>query len=403
MVQMRRKRPPLKFDFSLKTTSFVPALDNSMTEQTQPLNLLDLDPAAMRAWFVAHDEKPFRASQLLKWIYQRGVHDFNQMTDLSKKLRENLLKHCVIKLPEIVIEQTSSDGTTKWLLRLQDGNCIEAVFIPEKDRGTLCVSSQVGCMLNCSFCSTAQQGFNRNLTTAEIIGQVMLAACQLGQFDGRRDRRMVTNVVLMGMGEPLLNYPAVLAAMKLMLDDETFGMSKRRVTLSTAGLVPAIDQLAQDCDVALAISLHATRDELRNELVPLNKKYPIKQLLDACRRYVDRDRRLRITFEYVMLDGVNDQPAHARELIKLLKGIPSKLNLIPFNPFPNSQYQRSSAEAIERFQNIVSAAGIVTVVRRPRGDDIDAACGQLAGKITDKTRRSERLRSQPILMAEGMR
>ena len=368
----------------------------------QKTNLLTLDPQQMRDWFAALGEKPFRASQMLKWIYQRGVHDFDQMTDLSKALREQLKVCAHISLPEIAIDQASHDGTRKWLLRLEDGNCIETVYIPEGERGTLCVSSQVGCILNCSFCSTAQQGFNRNLTTAEIIGQVMLAVVQLGQFEGSRERRMVTNVVMMGMGEPLLNYDAVVPAMRLMLDDEAFGLSKRRVTLSTAGVVPALDKLALDCDVALAISLHATRDELRNELVPLNKKYPIRELLDACRRYISRERKMHITFEYVMLDGVNDQPQHARELVKLLKDIPAKVNLIPFNPFPNSQYKRSPAASIERFQSIVAEGGITVIVRRTRGDDIDAACGQLAGQVADRTRRSQRLQELPVRIAGGM-
>jgi len=364
-------------------------------------NLLNLDAVQMREWFTARGEKPFRVSQMMKWLYQRGVHDFDQMTDLSKTLRTTLNEQAEIRLPEIAVDQASSDGTHKWLLRLEDGNCIETVFIPEGERGTLCVSSQVGCILNCSFCSTAQQGFNRNLTTAEIIGQVLLASIQLGQFEGPRNHRAVTNVVMMGMGEPLLNYDNVVPALHLMMDDEAFGLSKRRVTVSSAGVVPALDRLAQDCDVALAISLHATENELRNELVPLNKKYPIEALLDACRRYADRERRLSITFEYVMLDGINDQPRHAKQLIRLLKGIPAKVNLIPFNPFPNSSYKRSSPEAIERFQKIIAASELTAFVRRPRGDDIDAACGQLAGQVADKTRRTRRLQEQAVVLKQA--
>lgn len=353
-----------------------------------PVNLFDLDLAGMEGFFARIGEKPFRALQVVKWIHQHGVTDIAQMTNLSKELRARLTASACLTLPEIALEQASADGTRKWLVRLHDGNCIETVFIPEHDRGTLCISSQVGCVLNCTFCSTAQQGFNRNLTTAEIIGQLFLARQALG---AAKDNRVVSNVVMMGMGEPLLNFENVVPALNLMLDDNAYGLSKRRVTLSTAGVVPALDRLREVSDVALAVSLHATRDELRDELVPLNKKYPIAELLAACRRYIADKPHRSITVEYVMLDGINDQPQHARELVRLLKDLPSKVNLIPFNPFPNSRYQRSSAEAIDRFQNQLIAAGVITVVRRTRGDDIDAACGQLAGQVRDRTSRSARL------------
>jgi len=355
-------------------------------------NLLDFDPNGLKQFFSDHGEKPFRSTQLLKWIYHRGISDFEAMTDLSKSLRTLLTSTAEIRPPEMVVEQDSNDGTKKWLLRLDDGNCIETVFIPESGRGTLCISSQVGCILNCSFCSTAKQGFNRNLTTAEIIGQVWVAAKMLGQFEQDQQNRIISNVVLMGMGEPLLNYEQVLPAMKLMMEDNAFGLSKRRVTLSTAGIVPALDKLREDCDVSLAISLHATTDELRNELVPINKKYPIAELLAACRRYIADTARKKITFEYVMLSGINDQPKHAKELVKLLEGIPAKVNLIPFNPYPNSIYKTSTQAAIDLFYNVLYRAGMTTITRRTRGEDIDAACGQLAGKVLDRTKRSERLK-----------
>lgn len=361
-----------------------------MTSKTQKPNLLDFDLAGMKAFFQENGEKPFRAVQLIKWLHQRGVLDIDQMTDLSKKLREWLKTHAEIRLPKIIVDQASSDGTHKWLLQLEDGNCIETVYIPVESRGTLCISSQVGCILNCSFCSTAKQGFNRNLTVGEIIGQLWVAAQSLGQFEEGAERK-VTNVVMMGMGEPLLNYDNVLNAMRLMLEDNAYGLSKRRVTLSTAGVVPGMDKLSEDIGVALAVSLHATNNELRNELVPLNKKYPIDVLMQACKRYVDNGLHRAITFEYVMLDGVNDSDADARELVKLLKGINAKVNLIPFNPFPNSPYKSSSAKRISEFVNVLNHAGIVTITRRTRGDDIDAACGQLAGKVKDKTRRSIKL------------
>ncbi|MGA7802083.1 MAG: 23S rRNA (adenine(2503)-C(2))-methyltransferase RlmN [Gammaproteobacteria bacterium] len=352
------------------------------------VNLLELDHAGLQALFAEMGEKPFRASQLLKWIYQQGVDDFEAMTNLGKGLRARLSEMAEVRLPEVALDRDSEDGSRKWLLRLDDGNCIEAVFIPEKERGTLCVSSQVGCGLDCSFCATGKQGFNRNLTTAEIISQVLVAVRTLGRAAG--DRRAVTNVVLMGMGEPLLNFEAVLPALRLMLDDLAFGLSKRRVTLSTSGVVPQIDRLREVCDVSLAVSLHAPNDTLRNDLVPLNRKYPIRELLDACRRYVSGEGRRRITFEYVMLDGVNDSDEHARQLIRILRGVPSKVNLIPFNPFPNTHYRRSAPERIDRFRELLQEAGYTTITRRTRGDDIDAACGQLAGQFQDRTRRRAR-------------
>ena len=341
----------------------------------------------MRDFFVQIGEKPYRSTQVVQWIYQRGELDIDKMTDLSKPLRQSLLEHTEIRLPEIVLDQVASDGTRKWLLRLADGNCIETVFIPEEDRGTLCVSSQVGCVLNCSFCSTARQGFNRNLLVSEIIGQLWVAGEALGQTG---NERIITNIVMMGMGEPLLNFDNVVSSMKLMLDDHAYGLSKRRVTLSTAGVVPAIDELAKTLPVSLAVSLHASNDELRNQLVPLNKKYPIRQLLDACTRYVGIDTRRKVTFEYVMLDGVNDSMKHAHELANLLGEVPSKVNLIPFNPFPQTMLQRSSQDTIDRFRDYLMKRGIITVTRKTRGDDIDAACGQLAGKIRDRTSRSTR-------------
>ncbi|MDH5228839.1 MAG: 23S rRNA (adenine(2503)-C(2))-methyltransferase RlmN [Gammaproteobacteria bacterium] len=360
--------------------------------QTQgKINLFNFGPAQLADFFVSIGEKPFRATQVMKWIYQLGVDDFAQMTNLSKALRQRLSETAEVRVPQMITEQRSSDGTIKMLLRLHDGNAIETVFIPESTRGTLCVSSQVGCVLNCSFCSTARQGFNRNLNTAEILGQVWWAAKTLGQFELEQSQRIVSNVVMMGMGEPLLNLSNVAPALQMMLADNGFGLSRRRVTVSTAGVVPAIAELKQQADVALAVSLHAVRDDLRDELVPINKKYPIKELLDACKSYVKDTARGRITFEYVMLDGVNDSIAEAKALVKLLKGIPSKINLIPFNPFPNSPYLCSSASTILQFQNILVNSGLTTMVRKTRGDDIDAACGQLAGRVQDRTRRSERL------------
>jgi len=354
-------------------------------------NLLDLDREGLAAFFGKHGEKPFRATQLMQWLYGHGVSDFAAMTNISKALQMRLQELAEIRLPELASDSLSGDGSRKWLFRLADGNCIETVFIPELERGTLCVSSQVGCMLNCTFCSTAQQGFNRNLSSGEIIAQVWMAGRLLGQFEATE--RMVSNVVMMGMGEPLLNYDNAVRAMRLMQDDFGFGLSKRRITLSTAGVVPMIRQLREDCDVSLAVSLHAPNDTLRDELVPLNRKYPISELLDACREYVGEGRR-RVTFEYVMLAGVNDSDEHARELIRVLQGVPAKVNLIPFNPFPQTHYLRSSNNRIHRFFELLNAAGIVTITRKTRGDDIDAACGQLAGRFQDRTRRRTRNHAQ---------
>jgi 23S rRNA (adenine2503-C2)-methyltransferase len=355
----------------------------------QKVNLLNYNYHQMRELLTQWGEKPFRAQQLIQWIHQTGLSDFSQMTNIGKALIEKLSRIAYIGLPEIVTCQKSNDGTHKWLLKLDCGNCIETVFIPESNRGTLCVSSQVGCALNCSFCSTAKQGFNRNLTTAEIIGQVWLAARELSLTKGVHDQR-ITNVVMMGMGEPLLNFDNVVAAMDLMMDDFAYGLSKRRVTLSTSGVLPDLERLKEVSPVALAVSLHAPNDELRNELVPINKKYPLAQLMALCKSYFKDEPRRKVTFEYVMLKGVNDQPEHAAQLIKLLKDVPSKVNLIPFNPFPMTQYQRSSQEAIDAFRDRLIKNGINTITRKTRGDDIDAACGQLAGEVKDRTSRSQR-------------
>jgi len=356
------------------------------------INLLNFDRQRMTDFFVELGEKPFRATQMLKWIYQFGVSDFEQMTNLSKSTREKLNAIAKISVPDIIEQQLSDDGTIKWLFSLENGNAIETVFIPENDRGTLCVSSQIGCALECSFCSTAQQGFNRNLSTAEVIGQVWAANQAMKVLP--RNQRVISNVVMMGMGEPLLNFNNVVAAMNIMMDDNAYGLSKRRVTISTSGVVPALERLKAVSDVALAVSLHATNDELRNELVPINKKYPIKQLLAACKFYIEGENKRKVTFEYVMLDGVNDKPQHARELVALIKDIPSKVNLIPFNPFPNTNYKCSSRKSIEKFRDILMKSGVISTTRKTRGDDIDAACGQLAGKVIDKTKR--RLRQDNI-------
>jgi len=357
-------------------------------------NLFGLDPQAMREFFVGIGEKPFRAAQMLQWIHQYGVDSFETMTNIGRALRERLADVAEVIAPQIVLDLKAVDGTRKWLLRLADGNCIETVFIPEEGRGTLCVSSQVGCTLNCSFCSTGHQGFNRNLDAGEIIAQVWVANRALGR--NPKGDRIITNVVMMGMGEPLLNFDNVVAAMRLMLDDMAYGLSKRRVTLSTAGVVPAIDRLHETCPVSLAVSLHAPNDALRDQLVPLNRKYPIAMLLDACKRYVSGDGRRRVTFEYVMLAGVNDTEAHARELSHLLADVPAKVNLIPFNSFPEGVYHRSDRATIDRFRDILLRAGLMTVTRKTRGDDIDAACGQLAGRVQDRTRRS--LRSKQAMV-----
>lgn len=357
------------------------------------VNLLGLNRRALEAFFAEMGEKPFRAQQVMKWIYHLGVTDFESMTNLSKALRTRLAETAEIRLPEVVLDQPSRDGTRKWVLRMDSGNSVETVFIPESDRGTLCISSQVGCSLNCSFCSTARQGFNRNLSTAEIVGQIALAAFTLGLPENKGDR-VITNVVLMGMGEPLLNFDNVVQAMDLMNDDLAFGISKRRITLSTAGVAPAIDRLREVSDVSLAISLHAPFDELRNELVPINRKYPIAELLASCRRYIEGKLHRRITVEYAMLDGVNDRPEHARALVKVLRDVPSKINLIPFNPFPGAPYRRSSDATVERFRDILHRAGYTTIIRKTRGDDIDAACGQLVGRVDDRTRRSKRFEGE---------
>jgi 23S rRNA (adenine2503-C2)-methyltransferase len=377
---------------SVKITTMASIPTRTIDVDTPPVssrvNLLDLDRQGLIAFFTKLGEKPFRASQVLKWIYQCGVDDFDAMTNLSKSLRDTLHNEAEIRFPEIVSEQQSEDGTIKWLLRIDNGNCIETVFIPEAERGTLCISSQVGCALECSFCSTAQQGFNRNLSVGEIIGQLWVAnkslQCQ------PRTNRVISNVVLMGMGEPLLNFDNVVSAMNLMLDDLAYGLSKRRVTLSTSGVIPALDRLKQVSDVSLAVSLHAPDDALRNELVPINRKYPIRELLAACQRYITGEARRKVTFEYVMLDGINDSPRQARQLVKLLQDVPAKVNLIPFNPFPGTQYRSSSRERIDAFRDILMKAGLITVTRKTRGEDIDAACGQLAGKVLDRTKRTSR-------------
>lgn len=360
-----------------------------MVVQTARQNLLDFDRPALAEWFRVRGEKPFRAQQVLKWIHQQGVDDFDAMTNLSKSLRESLRADACIDALEVAADQCSADGSRKWLFALADGNRIECVYIPEADRATLCISSQVGCSLNCSFCSTAQQGFNRNLTTGEIIGQLWMANRLLA--DG--GKTPVSNVVLMGMGEPLLNLDNVLPAVHLMQDDFAYALSKRRVTLSTAGVVPGLQRLAAETDISLALSLHAPDNALRDQLVPLNKKYQIREVLQACKAYVGEGRR-RVTIEYVMLDGVNDSDAQACALARVLQQVPSKVNLIPFNPFPKTRYRRSSPGRIDRFRDILHKAGIVTITRKTRGDDIDAACGQLAGDFEDRTRRRERIAVQ---------
>jgi 23S rRNA (adenine2503-C2)-methyltransferase len=350
-----------------------------------PINLLDFDESGLSRYFAGIGERDYRARQLIKWVHQQGVVDFTAMTNLSRALREHLQAAMVVRTPLIESEQHSRDGTRKWVLRVDSGNCVETVFIPEGERGTLCVSSQVGCPLDCAFCATARQGFNRNLAIGEIIGQVWLAARQLGQHPklGRR----ITNVVMMGMGEPLLNFDNVVPAMQLMMDDNAYNLGRKRVTLSTAGVVPGIDRLARECPVSLAISLHATNDALRDQLVPINRKYPLAELLDACRRYVEVNPHGEITFEYVMLKGVNDSVTEARALVRLLQGLPAKVNLIPFNPFAGAGFERSDDAAIDAFRERLSRSGIITITRKTRGDDIAAACGQLVGEVKAKARR----------------
>ncbi len=345
----------------------------------EKINLLGLDRKAMEALFEGLGSKPFHGRNVLKWIHKHGVTDFDAMTDLSKKLRAQLQALAEVRVPEIVFDQPAADGTHKWLLELDCGNRIESVLIPDDGRNTLCVSSQVGCSLDCSFCSTAQQGFNRNLTVAEIIGQVWVATRELG--------KPLTNVVLMGMGEPLANFDAVVSAMDIMQDDLAYMLSKYRVTISTSGIVPALYQLKKVSDVSLAVSLHAPNNELRDQLVSINKKYPLEELIPACREYVKGDKRRKVTWEYVMLDGVNDTIQHAKQLIRLLEGTPSKMNLIPFNPFPGTDYRCSSKEHIDAFRERLMKAGIITVTRKTRGEDIDAACGQLVGRVQDRSRR----------------
>ena len=365
-----------------------------------PVNLLDFDAAGLAAYVESIGERPFRARQLTRWIHQRGADRFDTMSDLARSLRTKLQGSATVSAPAVLRDTQSADGTRKWLLDVGAGNAIETVYIPEDDRGTLCVSTQAGCAVNCRFCSTGKQGFSRNLRTAEIIGQLWWAEHLL-----RRARagiaehdRVISNVVLMGMGEPLQNYEPVLAALRLMLDDNAYGLSRRRVTLSTAGMVPQMDRLAQDCPVALAVSLHASNDALRDELVPLNRKYPLRELLGACQRYLRHAPRDFITFEYVMLDGINDADAHARELVDLVRDVSCKFNLIPFNPFPGSGLRTSSPERMQVFARILSDAAIVTTVRKTRGEDIDAACGQLAGEVQDRTHVRERASRLPPLV-----
>ncbi len=358
-----------------------------MSEAAPPVNLLGMTRTELEGFVAGFGAKPFRARQLLKWIYRRGEADFSRMTDLARDFRAELAMRAEVTVPEIVSARTASDGTRKWLLRMPGaaGNAqvVETVFIPEPGRGTLCISSQIGCALDCSFCATGAQGFNRNLTAAEIIGQVWLANRELGRDP--EGERIITNVVLMGMGEPLANYRNVLPAMQIMLDDFGYDLSRRRVTLSTSGLVPQIYRLAEDANVALAVSLHAPNDRLRDELVPINRKHPIAELLTACWHYLERQNGRSVTFEYTMLDGVNDRPEHARELARLLRGHHAKVNLSPFNTFPGTRYRRSPAEAIRRFRDLLMQGGVMATIRKTRGDDIDAACGQLRGQVLDRT------------------
>ncbi len=371
-----------------------------MNEAARKQNLLDLDREGLERFFAdTLGEQRYRAHQVMKWIHHRYVTDFDAMTDLGKALRAKLQQHAEVVVPQIQFEKPSTDGTHKWLLGMDGKNSIEAVFIPDKGRGTLCVSSQVGCALNCQFCSTATQGFNRNLSTAEIVGQVWVAARHLGNVPHLQ--RKLTNVVMMGMGEPLMNFDNVVRAMSVMRDDLGYGLANKRVTLSTAGMVPMIDRLSVESDVSLAVSLHAANDELRTELVPLNKKYPIAELMAACARYVRHNKkRDSVTFEYTMMRGVNDQPQHARELARLMRQFDNavqskdagKVNLIPFNPFPGTRYERSTEEDIRAFQKILLDSQVLTMVRRTRGDDIDAACGQLKGQVVDRTRRQAEFR-----------
>jgi 23S rRNA (adenine2503-C2)-methyltransferase len=352
-------------------------------------NLLGLDAEGLARFFEAQGEKPFRARQVLRWIHQLGEGDFSKMSDLSKALREALAHGACVQAPQIVGDETTADGTRKWLIKVDGANAVESVFIPETGRATQCVSSHAGCVLDCSFCATGKQGFNRNLTSAEIVGQLWTANRALG--NPSRAKRILSNVVFMGMGEPLLNLDNVIPALRLMLDDNAYGLSRRRVTVSTSGVIPGMDRLRDECPVALALSLHAPNDKLRDELVPVNRKYPLRELMAACNRYLDKAPRDFITFEYVMLEGINDGEEHAREAAALSRIVRCKYNLIPFNPFGGSQYRRSSPERIRRFAEILQRAGITVTTRKTRGDDIAAACGQLAGEVADRTRRSRRL------------
>ena len=368
-------------------------------EDAQPrkekTNLLGLSASRIGDFLESLGEKRFRGTQILKWVHQQGVTDINEMTNISKGLRESLSEVAEVTLPEVVSVQDSVDGTRKWLIRMDGGSCIEMVYIPERDRGTLCVSSQIGCALDCSFCATGKQGFARDLTAGEIIGQLWIAAESFNQFDLKAPRR-VTNVVMMGMGEPLMNFDNVVDAMNLMLDDNAYGLSKRRVTLSTAGMVPELDKLGDVSDVSLAISLHAPNDELRNELVPINRKYPLQTFIDSAKRYLDKmpDNRRKITVEYTLMDRVNDRDEHAKELSVLLRDLPCKINLIPFNPFPGSGYKTVTKVALGRFRDILHNDGYTVTVRTTRGDDIAAACGQLAGEVNDRTKRQERYKKR---------
>ena len=357
------------------------------------VNLIGYPKNQLIEFFADLGEPRFRANQVLKWIHQRGMTEFKEMTDLSKLLRAKLAEIAVVEGLKPMTESVSADGTRKWLLELPDGNCVETVFIPEDSRGTLCISSQVGCSLNCTFCATGRQGFNRNLSSAEIISQLWHVHRELRSDNNRRP---VTNIVLMGMGEPLLNYEPVVEAMHLMLDDNAYGFSRRRVTLSTAGVIPGIKRLLSDCPVSLAVSLHAPNDELRNQLVPLNKKYPIAELMNACREYAAFDRRWRVTFEYIMLKGINDSVSQARQLARILREVPAKVNLIPYNTVDGLQYERSDQDVIDRFRDVLLSQHIMTITRKTRGDDVDAACGQLKGKFTDRTHRSAKLAAKAV-------
>ncbi len=363
--------------------------------QKEKINLLGLSASRLSEFFEEIGEKKFRATQIIKWIHQEGECDFQKMTNLSKDLRNKLHKIAEIKLPEVVSCQESVDGTCKWLIRVDGGSCIEMVYIPERERGTLCVSSQIGCALDCSFCATGKQGFNRDLTSAEIIGQLWIAADSFDQFSPKAKRR-VSNVVMMGMGEPLMNFDNVVDAMSIMLEDNAYGLSKRRVTLSTSGVVPELDKLGDVSDVSLAISLHAPNDELRNELVPINRKYPLATFIQSAKNYIEKmpDNRRKVTVEYTLMDQVNDRSIHARELAVLLKDLPCKINLIPFNPFAGSGYKTVTNTALNRFRDILMAEGYTVTVRTTRGDDIAAACGQLAGEVNDRTKRQERYKKK---------